>query len=125
MPCLERGPDGGKVQNAKAYRRVDPQLPDRVAAACRDLGFGGIQPAQQLLTTQVKNLTVLGQRQPTCGPVQQAYTQPGFQVGHIARDCRLGHVQRLRRADKTTRVHHLHKGAHFQKSVHWLIMRDY
>ena len=63
-----------------------------------------------------------GEVDTTGRPVQKLCPQPGLQLRHVPGNRRLGHVQRLRRADKRPGLHHRGEHTHFLELVHRVLL---
>ena len=120
VQVAERAPEWRQMANAEGDRGVDAQQPACRTAARMQLGFGFLEPGEQLPAAGVEALAILGQRQASGRAVQQAHAESRFQLAHIARGGRLGQPERLGRAHEAAGIHHCAEGLHFDKAVHCL-----
>lgn len=80
----ENPPDGG--------RAGDAHRPARFGMAGIGDGFQFVDFGEHVLAAQQAGLAGIGQAQAAGGPVQQAFAEPGFEFGEIARDHGARHV---------------------------------
>ena len=112
MQLQEVNHGGGQLGIGQGHAAGDAQL-----AAQRALLLGGlllhvVHQRQHLLAAAQAVFARIRERDAARGALQQARTQPLFQLGHITRHHGARHVQLIGRGAKAAAVRHLHKYLH-------------
>ncbi len=115
---MELGQRRDQQQPRQRARYVDPETPAGRQGGAGEAGLGIVQFRQQAYHPLVVGGAVGGQVELARGAVEQAYSQPRFQLLDQLGDAGAAHVQRLRRLGEAAGIHHTGKGLHRIETVH-------